>query len=123
MNRKLRLGTLATALLLAAVAMYVEPRPAHAVCVCDTAERYVTDCWGKGANCDQAVANFPSACNSAAHSACYGMGYDGACQISNTQNTPYYCWYDSSSGMYVVDGRTAFNCRTCVIIDKEPQIQ
>ena len=116
MNRNLRLGTLTTALLLAAAAMYVEPRPAHAVCPCAT-DFFVTDCWGKGATCDQAVANLPSACNVIATDACYNLGYDGSCQVSYVQNSPYYCWYDAMSGMMVVDARTTFKCRICVDID------
>jgi hypothetical protein len=122
MNRNLRLGTLTTALLLVAAAMYVEPRPAHAACVCDTGDRFATGCWGKGADCAQAVANFPSACVSAAHDACYNMGYDGACQISSVQDSPYYCWYDAGSGMWVVDGVASFYCRTCVVIDPGPKV-
>ena len=120
MNSKLRLGTLVTALLLAAAAMYVEPRAAHAICVCDTeGGTYVTDCWGKGSSCEAAVSNLPTACRTNASNACFGMGYDGSCQQVVTQNSPYYCWFDSGSGMWVVDGVVSFKCRTCepIIID------
>ncbi|HEX6898634.1 MAG TPA: hypothetical protein VF789_02930 [Thermoanaerobaculia bacterium] len=120
MNRNLRLGTLTTALLLAAAAMYIEPRPAHAICVCDTENGpWVTDCWGKGSDCNAAVANLPTACRSLANQICYNdLGYDGgSCQQTVVQNTPYYCWYDAASGMYVVDGVVTFKCKTCTDID------
>lgn len=116
MNRKLRLGTLTAALLLVTAAMSINPRPAHAICPCAT-DFFVTDCWGKGATCAQAVANLPSGCAMVADTACYDLGYDGSCQVSYVQNTPYYCWYDAGTGMWIVDARTTFKCRICVDID------
>lgn len=123
MNRNLRLGTLITALLLVTAAMSIGPRPAHAICPCDTANTYVTDCWGKGSSCTAAVSNLPSACTTIATNACWDMGYDGSCQVSSVQNSPYYCWFDSGSGMWVVDGRVTFRCKTCIDINPDPKLQ
>jgi hypothetical protein len=116
MNRNLRLGTLATALLLAAAAMYVEPRAAHAFCICDTeGGSYVTDCWGKGSTPELATSNLPVDCRARANEFC---GSDGACNVNSTLTAAP--WWNGMT--WQTDGYATFYCRICSTIEKEPYI-
>jgi hypothetical protein len=112
MNRNVRFGMLAAAALLVAAAMGVNPPSASAIqcCYCD-AGPFQTQCWGKGADCAAAQANFPSACQTAAREYCWSIGYDNYCTLSSqiTSN----CWQEQPSGMWVYDGLATHKCKWC----------
>jgi hypothetical protein len=112
MNRNVRFGMLVAAALLVAAAMGINPPSASAIncCYCDSGY-YQTPCWGKGADCASAQANFPSACVTAARQFCLSIGYDGACSVSSQITSS--CWYDAGIGMYVFDGNATHQCRWC----------
>jgi hypothetical protein len=112
MSRNVRFGMLAAAALLVAAAMGVNPPSASAIqcCYCDS-EVFYTQCWGKGADCAAAQANFPSACATAAREFCWSIGYDNYCTLSSQITSS--CWYDAGIGMYVFDGLATHKCKWC----------
>lgn len=115
MNKNLRLGTLATALLLVATALYVGTRPAYALCVCDPTT-YDTYCWGKGSTTDLATSNLSVACKASADQYCWSIGADSSCNVVTTPTS--YPWWDPNSGAWVASGHATFHCRYCS--DREP---
>jgi hypothetical protein len=117
MNRKLRLGTLTTAMLFVTAALYLGPRTARAefVCYCDgtdPSERFYTECWGKGATPEEATSNLHGDCAARARDFCITFaGANAACQVTSTLTAP--AWWNADVGMYQTDGYAYFGCWYC----------
>lgn len=107
MNRlRFSIGVLAAlALAILAARDLAAPRPAWAICYCASTTYQTPPNWGAGATCTAAQ-------NSLYSNAWSDINCNGYNSCSETLVITGACWWDSSSGMYKVDGYIRYRCQT-----------
>lgn len=91
------------------------PEPLPMGCFCGTGGITPSDValsWGKGADCNAALANLDANTTQLADELCWNIGAEAACQLGAITITAE-CYFNEEAMMYQTDGYRTYKCLRC----------